>query len=94
MRVIWSDVHKKCNITDSNFEDVVENSETNLTQDDKDFIITSYNAGMYNYVVEYVFNKAIKILQDVVFSIGDELVISITHWLNKSFISKFFDVLF
>lgn len=92
MRVIWSDAHKKCNITDSSFEDVVENSDTILTQDDKDFIITSYNAGMYNYVVEYVFNKSIKILQDVVFSMGEDIVISITHWIDKSFISNFFDV--
>ena len=92
MKVIWSDAHKKCNITDSSFEDIVENSDTSLTQDDKDFIITSYNSGMYNYVVEYVYNKAVKILQDVVFSMGEEVVISITHWIDKSFISKFFDV--
>ena len=92
MKVLWLDAHKKCNITDSSFEDIVEESDTTLTQDDKDFILTSYNAGMYNYVVEYVFNKSIKILQDVVFSIGEDIVINITHWIDKSFISKFFDI--
>ena len=56
------------------------------------FILTSFNAGMYNYVVEYVFNKTIKVLQDVIFSIGEDLVINITHWIDKSFISKFFDI--
>ena len=92
MKVFWLDAHKKCSITDSSFEDIVENSDTTLTQDDKDFIITSYNAGMYNYVVEYVFNKSIKIIQDVVFSMGEEIVLNITHWIDKSFISKFFDI--
>ncbi|MBQ3214206.1 MAG: hypothetical protein IJB10_04300 [Clostridia bacterium] len=92
MKIIWNDARKKCNITDSSFEEIVENSNTSLTQDDKDFILTSFNAGMYNYVVEYVFNKTIKVLQDVIFSIGEDLVINITHWIDKSFISKFFDV--
>lgn len=92
MKIIWNNAHKKCNITDSSFEDIVENSDTDLTQDDKDFILTSYNAGMYNYVVEYVFNKTVKILQDTVFSIGEDIVLHITHWIDKSFISKFFDV--
>ena len=92
MKIIWNEARKKCNITDSSFEDMVENSNTSLTQDDKDFILTSFNAGMYNYVVEYVFNKTIKILQDVIFSIGEDIVINITHWIDKTFISKFFDV--
>ena len=92
MKIIWNDARKKCNITDSSFEEIVENSNTSLTQDDKDFILTSFNASMYNYVVEYVFNKTIKVLQDVIFSIGEDLVINITHWIDKSFISKFFDV--
>ena len=92
MKIIWNDARKKCNITDSSFEDIVENSNTSLTQDDKDFILTSFNAGMYNYVVEYVFNKTIKVLQDVIFSIGEDLVINITHWIDKTFISKFFDI--
>ncbi|MBR4003365.1 MAG: hypothetical protein IKI95_04845 [Clostridia bacterium] len=92
MKIIWNDARKKCNITDSSFEDIIENSNTTLTQDDKDFILTSFNAGMYNYVVEYVFNKTVKILQDVIFSIGEEIVINITHWIDKTFISKFFDV--
>ena len=92
MKIIWNDAHKKCNITDSNFEDIVENSDTDLSQDDKDFIITSFNAGMYNYVVEYVFNKTTKILQDAVFAVGEDIVINITHWIDKTFISKFFDV--
>lgn len=92
MKIIWNDARKKCNITDSSFEEIVENSNTSLTQDDKDFILTSFNAGMYNYVVEYVFNKTIKVLQDVIFSIGEDLVINITHWIDKTFISKFFDV--
>jgi hypothetical protein len=92
MKIIWNDAIKKCNVTDSSFEEIVENSNTSLTQDDKDFILTSFNAGMYNYVVEYVFNKTVKVLQDVIFSIGEDLVINITHWIDKSFISKFFDV--
>lgn len=92
MKIIWNDAHKKCNITDSSFEDIVENSDTDLTQDDKDFIVTSFNAGMYNYVVEYVFNKTTKILQDAVFAVGEDIVLNITHWIDKSFISKFFDV--
>lgn len=92
MKIIWNNAHKKCNITDSSFEDIVENADTDLTQDDKDFILTSFNAGMYNYVVEYVFNKTTKILQDAVFAVGEEIVINISHWIDKSFISKFFDV--
>ncbi len=92
MRVVWEGAHKKCNITGSSFADIVENSDTTLTQDDKDFILTSYNAGMYNYVVEYVYNKAKKILGDAVFAIDEDIVINITHWIDKSFISKFFDV--
>lgn len=92
MRVVWENAHKKCNITGSSFADIVENSDTTLTQDDKDFILTSYNAGMYNYVVEYVYNKAKKILGDAIFAIDEDIVINITHWIDKSFISKFFDV--
>ena len=92
MKIIWNDAHKKCNITDSSFEDIVEHSDTDLTQDDKDFILTSFNAGMYNYVVEYVFNKTTKILQDAVFAVGEDIVLNITHWIDKTFISKFFDV--
>jgi len=92
MKIIWNDAHKKCNVNDSTFEEIVENSDTDLTQDDKDFIVTSFNAGMYNYVVEYVFNKTTKILQDAVFAVGEDIVINITHWIDKTFISKFFDV--
>ncbi len=92
MKIIWNEARKKCNITDSTFEEIVENSDTTLTQDDKDFILTSYNAGMYNYVVEYVFNKTIKVLQDAVFAVGEDIVLNITHWIDKTFISKFFDI--
>jgi len=92
MKIIWNEARKKCNITDDSFEDIVEKTDTGLTQDDKDFILTSFNAGMYNYVVEYVFNKSTKILQDAIFSIGEDIVINLTHWIDKSFISKFFDI--
>lgn len=92
MKIIWNEARKKCNITDGSFEQIVELSDTVLSQDDKDFILTSFNAGMYNYVVEYVFNKTTKILQDAVFTVGEEVVVNIVHWIDKSFISKFFDV--
>ncbi len=92
MKIIWNEARKKCNITDSSFEQIIDEANTVLSQDDKDFILTSFNAGMYNYVVEYVFNKTTKILQDAVFTVGEEVVVNIVHWIDKSFISKFFDV--
>lgn len=92
MNIIWFDAKKRFNISDASFEDIVEHSMTDLTQDDKDFILTSFGAGMYNYVVEYVYNKAKKILQDAVFSIGDDVVLNMTHWVDRTFITRFFDV--
>ena len=44
MKIIWNDARKKCNITDSSFEEIVENSNTSLTQDDKDFILADNHA--------------------------------------------------
>jgi hypothetical protein len=92
MKVIWNDAKKKCNISDSSFEEIVDCSDSLLSQEDKDFILSSFNAGMYNYVVEYVYNKSVKILQDVVFSIGEDIVVNITHWIDRSYISNFFDI--
>lgn len=92
MNVNWNDVKKKCNISDGSFEEIVDCEGSLLTQEDKDFVLSSFNAGMYNYVVEYVYNKSVKILQDVVFSIGEDIVVNVTHWIDRSYISNFFDI--
>ena len=92
MRIMWNDAKKKCNISDKSFEDIVENSPSALSQEDKEFVTTSFASGMNNYVVEYVFDKAIKCLRDAVFSCGEEMVVGITHWIDKIYISNFFDI--
>ncbi len=92
MRIIWNNAKRKCNISDESFEDIVKNSFCALSSDDRDFILTSFNNGMYNYVVEYVYGKATKMLIDAVFSVGEEMVVSLTHYLDKTFVSKFFDI--
>lgn len=92
MRIIWNDAKRKCNISDESFEEIVKNSFCALSSDDRDFILTSYNNGMYNYVVEYVYGKATKLLMEAVFSVGEEMVVSLTHYLDKTFVSKFFDI--
>jgi len=92
MKANWNDAKKKCNISDRSFEEIVDAEGSLLTQEDKDFVMSSFNAGMYNYVVEYVYNKSVKILQDVVFSIGEDIVVNITHWIDRSYISNFFDI--
>lgn len=79
-------------MSDRSFEEIVDSEESLLTQEDRDFVMSSFNAGMYNYVVEYVYNKSVKILQDVVFSIGEDIVVNITHWIDRSYISNFFDI--
>lgn len=93
MKAIWDEKTKKTNITDSDFEQIViEESGNYLTEDDKDFILASFNSGMYNYVVEYIYNKMTKSLQDAIFSMGNEVIIDIAHWVDRGFISKFFDI--
>jgi len=92
MNVNWNDAKKKSKISDASFEEIVDSEESLLTQEDKDFVLSSFSAGMYNYVVEYVYNKSVKILQDVVFSIGEDIVVNITHWIDRSYISNFFDI--
>lgn len=92
MNIYWLDTKKKRNISDRTFEEIIEGENSLLTQEDKDFVLSSFNAGMYNYVVEYVYNKSVKILQDVVFSIGEDIVVNITHWIDRSYISNFFDI--
>lgn len=95
MNIIWDDVRKKCNISDPSFIDMINNyaiSSNELSGEDKEFILTSYNAKMYNYVVEYVYNKAVKILQDTIFSMGEEVVVNVTHWIDRTVVSNFFDV--
>ncbi len=85
--------HKQKSISDSAFKEVISDPTiSDLTEDDKDFIYSSFNAKMYNYVIEYVFNKAVKKLKDTVFSLGDELVVNLIHWIDRTFISNFFDV--
>ena len=94
MNITWDSSKNKTNISDSAFKDLLADPTENsvLTSEDKEFILTSFNAKMYNYVVEYVYNKAVKILQDTVFSIGEDIVVSVIHWIDRSVISNFFDV--
>ncbi len=95
MNVIWDDVRKKSNISDSSFENMIINSSASsnmLSDEDKDFILTSFNAKMYNYVIEYIFNKSVKVLQDTIFSMGEDTVVNVTHWIDRTVVSNFFDV--
>lgn len=92
MNVVWDDTKNKCNYQDQAFVDCLKNTPSRLSSDDIDFLVTSFSAKMYNYSVEYMYNKAVKILQDNVFSCGEELVLNITHWIDRSFLSPFFDV--
>lgn len=92
MKIMWNDAKKKCNISDKSFEEIVANSPSALSTEDKEFVTTSFASGMNNYVVEYVFDKSIKYLRDAVFSCGEELVVGITHWIDKIYISNFFDI--
>lgn len=92
MKIMWNDAKKRCNISDKSFEEIVSNSPSALSAEDKEFVTTSFASGMNNYVVEYVFDKAIKNLRDAVFSCGEDLVVGITHWIDKIYISNFFDI--
>ncbi len=94
MNISWDEDKKKTNISDAYFRETIATpSQYNtLSADDREFILTSFNAKMYNYVVEYSYNKAVKVLQDTIFSIGEEIVVGITHWIDKKVISNFFDV--
>ena len=59
INITWDNDKKKTNMSDSAFLDLLSDPTINsdLTDDDKDFIVTSFGAKMYNYVVEYVYNK-------------------------------------
>ncbi len=94
INITWDNDKNKTNISDSAFLDLLSDPTINsdLTDDDKDFIITSFGAKMYNYVVEYVYNKSIKKIQDNIFKIGDDIVVNIIHWIDRTFISNFFDI--
>ena len=92
MNITWDNDKNKTNITDASFKDLISDPTTPLNDEDRDFILTSFNAKMYNYVVEYVYNKAVKKLQESIFSLSDELVVNLIHWIDKTFISNFFDV--
>ncbi len=94
MNISWDKDKNKSNITDSTFKETIGAGAEfcALSDEDRDFIITSFNAKMYNYVVEYVYNKAVKVLQDTIFSMGEELVVGIIHWIDKTVISNFFDI--
>ena len=92
MKIIWNEARRKTNISDESFEEIVGSPMSSLSQEDKDFVIASFNNGKYGYVVEYVYNKSIRIIQDAVFSVGEDMVVSLTHWLDRKFVSTFFDV--
>lgn len=94
MIVTWDDNKKKSNITDSAFKEifVTPTDYCALSEEDREFILTSFNAKMYNYVLEYVYNKAVKILQDTIFSMGEEVVVGVIHWIDRTVISNFFDI--
>ena len=92
MQIIWNDAKRKCAISDASFEDIVSSEYNALSNEDKDFILSSYNNGKYGFVVEYVYNKSVKLIQDAVFSIGEDMVVSLTHWLDRRFVSNFFDI--
>ena len=92
MKIIWNEVKRKCNISDESFEELIQNPMSSLSQADKDFIISAYNNNKFSFVVEYVYNKTIKIIQSAVFSVGEDMVVSLTHRLGRKFISAFFDV--
>ena len=59
MNITWDNDKNKTNITDASFKDLISDPTTPLNDEDRDFILTSFNAKMYNYVVEYVYNKGI-----------------------------------
>ena len=94
MNITWDNDKKKTNISDLAFMDLISDPTelSSLNVDDKDFILTSFNAKMYNYVVEYVYNKSVKKLQDSIFRLGDELIVNLIHWIDRTFISNFFDI--
>ena len=94
MFVTWDDNKKKSNITDSNFKEIIATPTQfcALSEEDREFLLTSFNAKMYNYVLEYTYNKAVKVLQDTIFSMGEELVVGIIHWIDRAVISNFFDI--
>lgn len=94
MNITWDNDKKKTNISDLAFKDLISDPTelSSLNVDDKDFILTSFNAKMYNYVVEYVYNKSVKKLQDSIFRLGDELIVNLIHWIDRTFISNFFDI--
>ena len=90
MSTLWSSGTRKEDV-DSNIENMIEKCSY-LEQEDKEFILASFNAGKYGYVLEYIFNKSMKVLEDVVFTIGEEVVVGICHWVDKNILIKFFDI--
>lgn len=90
MSTLWSSGTRQEDV-DSNIENMIEKCKY-LEQEDKDFILASFNAGKYGYVLEYIFNKAMKVLEEVVFTIGEEVVVGICHWVDKNILIKFFDI--
>ena len=92
MQIIWNDAKRKGSISDNSFEDIVSNQYVSLSKEDKEFVLSAYNNEKYGFVVEYVYNKSIKLIQDAVFSLGEDMVVSLTHWLDRRFVSNFFDI--
>ena len=90
MSTLWSSGTRQEDV-DSSIEGMLEKCKY-LEQEDKDFILASFNAGKYGYVLEYIFNKSMKVLEDVVFTIGEEVVVGICHWVDKNILIKFFDI--
>ncbi len=91
MSTLWKSGVKSEDSDISSVESMLEKCHY-LSQDDKDFVLASFNAGKFGYVLEYIFNKAMKVLEESVFTIGEEVVIGICHWVDKSVLIKFFDI--
>ncbi len=73
-------------------KDIVINCPYNITDEEKDYIISSYEAGFYRYCLEYVYKKSMELLRKVLNSAGETIANKMAYVMDEGSLLGISDV--
>lgn len=77
---------------EESFEELVQACPNNLTDEEKDYVISSYNAGFYRYCLEYVYKKSMSVLRKVLYSAGETIANKMAYVMDQGSILGISDI--
>ena len=65
-------------------EEIVLNCPYNLTEDEKEYVLSSYSAGYYRYCLEFVYKKSIAVLKKALYSAGETIASKLAYTMDEA----------